>query len=93
MSKDIRLFLSHQSRDVPLSFGGRIDFFGLLTFANDAADFSIANSHHEFVDSGIVRQRKDVNSFDLCIVRIVKLLCDINSRDVSVDGAFNSGML
>ena len=53
----------------------------------------VADGHDEFVDRRVVRQREDVDRFDLLLVRILELLRDVDRRDVAGDGGLHIRVL
>src|SRR6185369_7374395 len=68
-----------------LRFGGLVDSLGLVAFADDAADLSLADRHDEFANRRIARKREDVDRLDRGLERVGVLLRDVNRGEVSGD--------
>ena len=62
--EDVRPVLREQACLVSLSARLRIDFFGLLALAKNAANAPLADRHHEFSDRGFLGQREQVHGLD-----------------------------
>ena len=70
--------LGQQRRDIPLGLRVFVDSLRFLALADDPADVPLADGHHKAGDRGVVRQRKNIQRFDLAIVRVVELLVDFD---------------
>jgi hypothetical protein len=76
-------FLREQRCGVALTLCLAIDFLRFLALANDTTDASLTNGHDEFIDRGVLGERKDIHRFNLLVVWVVEFLAHVDSRDVS----------
>ena len=85
LREDVRALLRHERGDVALGASVRVDLLGFFAFADDAADRPVADGHEELVDRAVLRQREDVDRFDLGVEGVVEALLHADRADVAAD--------
>src|SRR5262249_54315916 len=92
LGEDVGPLLRKQRGDVPLLFRLGVGALGFGALADDAADAPFAEGHDELIHRRVLRQREDVDRFDLLVVWVLVLLHDPHAGDVAGDARLHVGM-
>ena len=64
-----------------------------LPLPNDAPDAALADGHDEFINRGILRERENINRFNLAVVRILEFLGNVDGGNVGTDRSLHIRVL
>src|SRR5687768_14479721 len=92
LGEDIWSFLVQQAGHLSTCFRSFINSLCLLAWQDFSTHNAITNQHGHVVNRGVVWQRKDVDSFNLFLERIFKVLCDDYARQKAADFDLHIGV-